>query len=126
MKTRRIIFVGMNNKPGIAPLCSSTKSGKLIDRIIDELSPLECIKSNLWDLDYWPKHDKTFNQEWIDSVQYDFNDVVVTLGECVRKSFLKSGIKYTHIGHPSAVWSKEKQSEYILNALIRIEKFATN
>jgi hypothetical protein len=48
----RVIFVGMHNKPGMEPLDSRTKSGKLIDRIINEL-PIDCIKTNLYD-DSWP------------------------------------------------------------------------
>ncbi len=119
----RIIFVGMNNKPGVAPLCSTTKSGKLIDRIIKELPNYDCLKSNLWDIDHWPKNkDHVFNYEWMERVQYKPGDIVVTLGECVRKAFVRGPVKFTHIGHPSAVWSKEKQDDYIWTALIRIEK----
>lgn len=114
----------MNNKPDTAPLCSTTKSGKLIDRVIKELPQFECSKSNLWDLDHWPKNkEHLFNPEWYERVQYQPGDIVVTLGECVRKAFVKSSIPhFVHIGHPSAVWSHEKQDDYILTAIIRIEK----
>lgn len=119
----RVIFVGMNNKPGLAPLCSSTRSGKLIDRVIKELPPgTEVTKSNLWDLDHWPSLYNCFNTEWITRTQYYPGDIVVTLGESVRKAFVKSRIPFTHIGHPSAVWSHERQDDYILTALIRIYK----
>lgn len=118
---QRVIFVGMHNKPGLAPLCSSTKSGKLIDRIIKELPEYECLKSNLWNLNTWPKYAYMFNYEWMERVDYKSGDIVVTLGECVRKSFLKSNIEYIHIGHPSAVWSHKKQDDYILKTLLKIQ-----
>ncbi len=31
---KRIIFVGLHNKPHRTPLCASTKTGKLIQKII--------------------------------------------------------------------------------------------
>lgn len=119
----RVIFVGIHNKPQTAPLCSSTKSGKLVDRVIAELKGHDCLKSNLWNVEYFPAHrENSFNYEWVERVQYQPGDIVITLGEYVRKAFVKSNIPFVHVGHPSACWSHEKQDDFILNCLIRIEK----
>lgn len=40
----RIIFVGIHNKPGMEPLDSRTKSGKIIDEVIAGLEGRECVK----------------------------------------------------------------------------------
>lgn len=121
---KRVIFVGMNNKPGLTPLCPSTKSGKLIDRIIAELPEYECVKTNLWDLDNFPSNKiNVFNKEWITRSQWQPGNIIVPLGECVRKAFIRSGLKYIAIGHPSAIWANNKKDDYILNAVIKIIKY---
>lgn len=115
----RVIFVGMHNKPGKAPLDSITKSGKLIDRVIAQLPGLTCEKSNLWDLDHFPLSDD-FNYEWANRVAYDSDDIVVCLGQCVIDSFRRGPIPFIHVGHPSAVWGKLAQVDYIQNCRNKI------
>jgi hypothetical protein len=51
MSKGRIIFVGIHNKPGMKPLDSRTKSGKIIDEVIRGLEGRECVKTNLFDCD---------------------------------------------------------------------------
>jgi hypothetical protein len=120
---KRIIFVGMNNKPGVSPLCSSTKSGKLIDSVIWELRAQtiglgddRIIKSNLFDLDHFPET-TGFNYEWCDRVGYRCDDIIVTLGASVHENFKKSPYKVVALGHPSAVWSNRKKFDYVDNAV---------
>lgn len=115
----RVIFVGMHNKPGKAPLDSTTKSGKLIDRVIAQLPGLTCEKSNLWDCDYWPKG-AGFNYNWPSYVEYDSDDIVVCLGTCVIAAFRRGPIPFIHVGHPSAVWGKLAQVDYIQNCRNKI------
>ena len=115
----RVIFVGMHNKPGKAPLDSTTKSGKLIDRVIEQLPGLTCVKSNLWDLDYFPSKEG-FNYKWASRVEYDSDDVVVCLGQCVIDAFRRGPIPFIHVGHPSAVWGKLAQVDYIQNCRNKI------
>lgn len=115
----------MNNKPGVAPLCSSTKSGKLIDRLIAKLQTdidlfdSDFIKSNLFNIEHWPKTD-SFNYEWCERVAYNTDDVIVTLGASVQYKFKKSPYNFVYIGHPSAVWSKVAQEKYLSDSVEKI------
>jgi hypothetical protein len=119
-----IIFVGMNNKPGIPPLDSSTKSGKLIDRLISELKDkFRFKKTNLFDLDHFPKgvpQDKAL-VEWMIRVGYNPGDIIVPLGAWVHPYFRNSKLKpIVYLGHPSAVWSNENKEKYLTRAVVQI------
>lgn len=126
----RVVFVGMHNKPGMKPLDSKTRSGKLIDRVIkamkDEGLNCEYLKTNLYNLDHWPKHNLSQTFEWAQRVEYNGNDIVLTLGQCVYDVFKYSNIEFIKLGHPSACWSHEKQSEYILRAVGAIKKVSSH
>lgn len=118
---RRVIFVGVHNKPGLTPLCSSTRSGKLIDRIIGLLPPydFEVVKSNLHDTEEFPKaYDrKEAVEAWKQRVNYNTDDVVVLLGACVHKDFRNSDIpNRIHIGHPAGVRANNAKDVYVLRA----------
>jgi hypothetical protein len=117
----RIIFVGMHNKPGLPPLCSTTRSGKLIDRIIEKINGFEIVKTNLFDCDYLPPVTSTAAYDWAHRVGYVPGDIVITLGETVHSCFRKTTIKFIRMGHPSGVWSHEKQRQYIERALNLIQ-----
>jgi hypothetical protein len=54
----KVIFVGVHNKPHLKPLDSSTRSGKTIDGIIEQLPGIKCVKTNLFDVDYMPPVDE--------------------------------------------------------------------
>jgi len=134
---QRVIFVGVHNKPGMLELDSKTRTGKLVDRVINwlqyelNLSGFIFIKSNLFDIEYWPKN-QTFvlNNQWVehwkDRVNYSSNDIIITLGHTVNEIFRKAKVKSIKLGHPSAVWSKEKQEDYILNAAIKFSEYSNN
>lgn len=118
----------MNNKPGFAPLDSKSRSGKLIDRVISALQTelnlfgADFLKSNLYDLDYFPYDEPAFNYEWANRVEYNgYNDLIIALGACVQERFKKSPFQYLSIGHPSAVWSHEKQAAYIDRAVSKVK-----
>lgn len=91
---RKIVFVGVHNKPGLGALCSTTKTGKWVDAVIDRLKVLgiqnSVIKSNLFDLDYLPsdrQHEKEkYVVEWVKRVDFNCSwDVAVSLGNEVNK-----------------------------------------
>lgn len=115
----RIIFVGMHNKGRLLPLDSSTKSGKLIDCVIKRLPDFEVLKSNLWGLDHYPRSTH-FNYKLCDRVGYTSDDIIVALGAYVQDAFRRSPFKFVRMGHPSAVWSHEKQKDYVERALANI------
>ena len=55
-ETMKIIFVGIHNKKGFEPLDSRTKTGNIIDRIIERCDKgFEFEKTNLFDRDEMPK-----------------------------------------------------------------------
>jgi hypothetical protein len=128
----RILFVGIHNKPGMVPLDSRTRSGKMIDRVIAGLQT-ECglfeadfIKTNLFDLPYFPSWspERAMSvMNWSKRVGRTNEDIVILLGACVHEAFKHN--KYPNlirIGHPSGVWSKLKQEEYIINTCIKVSE----
>lgn len=120
---RRILFVGMNNKPDTPPLSSLTKSGRVIDKLIAELPQYDCVKSNLFDLEYWPDNMGFTSSGWEHRVSYESTDIVITLGDKVRREFVGSGIRSIAMGHPASLFGQVNTDDYVLTALIRIEAY---
>lgn len=116
----------MHNKPNTKPLCSSTKSGKLIDRIIYLIPPqYEIIKTNLCDLDYLPTERKEIlacNLHWGNTYQPTSDDIVILLGNWVQKNFLTTELKSIKIKHPSSQRSWEQMNSYVFSAVEKILK----
>lgn len=124
----KVIFVGIHNKPGLAPLCSSTRTGKMVDLIIAQLPGLEFVKTNLFNQETFPVGfiaDEAV-RNWKKRIEYDFNMIVVGLGTMVNECFRKSHCKCIELGHPSGVWSKIKQEEYIRKAVLKIKHSAAS
>jgi hypothetical protein len=120
---KRILFVGMHNKPDIKPLCSSTKSGKLIDKIILQLKQIECVKTNLFDVEYLPTDSHEIRQmslEWHDIYNPKDNDVIVLLGAIVHKHFWKCDSHILQIAHPSRKRSHVDMDEYVTKSTEQI------
>jgi hypothetical protein len=117
----RIFFVGIHNKPGLPPLCSTTRSGKLIDRIIAKVVGAEIIKTNLYECEYMPPIDPHAAQKWATRVGWKRGDTVFALGAITQHGFRHSGIAIIPLGHPSGVWSKDKQNEYVERAKAKIQ-----
>lgn len=121
----RIIFVGMHNKPGKLPLCGSTKSGKLINRIIERLEPIKTIKTNLCDVEYFPTDSleiKRMGIEWLRKYEPEKCDVVVLLGAWVHDHFLYEDLKVLKIAHPSSKRSHIEIDEYVETTTEKIIK----
>ncbi len=118
----KIIFVGMHNKPMKKPLCSSTKSGKLVDKIAFGFNHL---KTNLYNVDYYPKTEDekyTLACDWIRRIDVFPNDIIILLGAEVHENFVfEHPGKIIKIPHPSSQRSHEQMSEYVLNARNKIE-----
>ena len=123
----RIIFVGLHNKKGMKPLDSSTKSGKLIDRIEIEL-PINVERTNLFDVDYLPYHKEErqeLSKEWFWTHLPCPDDVVVLLGGIVHKSFSHNVENLIKVAHPASKWSHQEKDEYVADTITRICEFIT-
>ena len=121
----RVFFVGMHNKPGKLPLDSSTMTGKVIDRIISEIS-VECIKTNLCDIDYFPKDKVLINEcniEWYYKHNPNSKDIVILLGRWVQQNFRLTIAKTLKFTHPAGIYGTKNKEQYILNS---IELIKTN
>lgn len=112
----RIIFVGVHNKPGLKPLDSASLSGKTIDQVIARLTEFECVKTNLFDVDYMPLPDEIqeLKMDFYDRVNISHDDVVVLLGGIVQKH-LGNELACTVIkaAHPSLQFAKVKRPDYV-------------
>jgi hypothetical protein len=121
----RVIFVGIHNKPNKQPLDSSTMTGRVIDRIIEKI-PAICIKTNLCDIDYFPKEKKLIwpcNLEWNERQQPTSDTIIVLLGGWVQKNFLLTEAKIIKLAHPASFnyRSKEQTEEYINSSVKKIK-----
>lgn len=121
----KVIFVGIHNKPGLPPLCSSTKSGKLIDRIIAKLpADVNCEKTNLYDIDYLPKdqYEKDIiSLKWWEKVSIADFDIIVLLGIEVHENFWGRNMQYIlKINHPASKRSYAEMNRYVSDAVEEI------
>lgn len=118
----RVIFVGLHNKPNLSPLCTSTKTGKLIQKIIWQL-PLSTItsKSNIFDVDYYPKSTLHFElaQEWFWNQSPTENDIIILLGQATQNAYdihcVHQDSKVIRVAHPASKRSHESMDEYVKN-----------
>lgn len=121
----KIIFVGLHNKPDKIPLCSSTKSGKLIDRIIKEGYFTNVQKTNLFDVDYYPtkpEEQRTLSEDWIERIDPAESDIIVLLGASVHRSFIQCvGMKTIKVAHPASKRSHKEMNEYVDWVINRIQ-----
>ena len=119
----RVFIVGVHNKTGLPPLDSSTKSGKLIDRIEIGLS-MNVERTNLFNTDYLPpkQERQTLSKEWFKKYMPTSNDVVVLLGSIVHKEFKHKIDKLIKIKHPASQWSNKDMSKYVRYAVIKIKQ----
>lgn len=125
----RIIIVGLHNKPGKTPLCSSTKSGKLIDRIINEGGFTDVKKTNLFDCDYYPQRKTERSKKamnWFYTHKPHTGELVVTLGTLVQESFPRILAPTLHIHHPASKRSHAAMNEYVAQTIAAIKNLQIN
>lgn len=120
----RVIFVGLHNKPHLTPLCSSTKTGKIIDKIIKVTGIVSPIKSNLYDVEYYPKPDEwdELIAQWQEKYQPTKTDVIVALGKHVSDTFKTCFpyLKTVCLAHPAQRAGKLQGNDYIMDASSKI------
>lgn len=124
----RVIFVGIHNKPGLTPLCSTTKSGKLIDRVIARVKCDMVLKTNLYDVDEMPIVAKeVMAVNWLLLHKPTINDIIVLLGNEVFENFDFEGVLgYVLVRHhPASKRSRVSMDKYVeelssqINALVQ-------
>lgn len=122
----RIIFVGVHNKPNLQPLCASTKTGKLVNRIISKLPKnAEIVKTNLFNLDYLPKCEKErigLVHEWYWTHLPTNEDIVVLLGAITHKQFRHDVENLIKIAHPASKRSHNDMDEYVSGTVFKINE----
>lgn len=128
MTNKRVIFVGMHNKPNMQPLDSRTMTGKVIDKIIEQI-PTECIKTNLCDIDYFPKDFLLINQsgiDWRKRHEPTKADVIVTLGVWVKENFWYDDLNVIHLTHPAGIFGAKNKIDYVNRAVEKIKNELQN
>jgi hypothetical protein len=120
----RIIFVGVHNKSDLKPLDSKTKTGKIVDKIINKL-PKDYIwvKTNLFNQEYLPLDDyEKYIEEWYWTNLPTNYDIVILLGKDVQKHFNIELKRIIKVNHPASIYGKEKEGVYINLILKEINK----
>lgn len=115
----KVVFTGIHNKAGLEPLDSSTKSGKLIDRVIaciNKANPsIGCIKVNLFNSDCIPSNPSAdcWREDFFRRAgMMDELVTVVALGNDVRM-YVKHNGSIIYVAHPSSIWSEQNKIAYI-------------
>ena len=124
----RIIFVGIHNKQGKQPLCSSTMTGKVVDRIIEGVQA-ECLKTNLCEVEYFPKDFAEINERaiaWHYKYEPTKADVIVTLGAWVKEHFWYDELRVVSLRHPAGIYGAKNKDEYVLQAVEKIKNVFLN
>lgn len=134
---KKILFIGLSNKEGCEPLESGTKSGDLIDNIINKLNE-DCYKINL--VNFAPLDDKGKlrypNKSEMDKGYKNLKvfienlnpDLCVFLGNIVNKYLSNKITNYIKIKHPSymAVYKRKYTTNYIDDTVNLIQKQLCN
>lgn len=133
---KKIIFVGITNKEGKEPFDSSTKSGAILDVIIDQLDA-QCEKMNY--VSYAPKDQngklRYPTKEELNQAYSEFQanilkhnpDLLVVCGTMIFKELKQHGFDSCNIlkiYHPSYIWVyKRKQLDsYIRDVCKQIKE----
>lgn len=120
----RIIFIGIHNKEGMTPLDSKSKSGQLIDRIIEKLPAYDCIKTNLYDDDEMPvnKNKPGLSLDWWRRINPLKDDILILLGKEVQNNMYYHYSREVYLKHPSVVWSKVNKEKYVSSTVAEINQ----
>jgi hypothetical protein len=127
MKTGKIVFVGLHNKPNMKPLDLKTKSGKLIQRIIDYGNFINVLLTNLFDVDEFPTNEDEqymLAKDWYDRIEPEDNDIIVLLGQQTHLCFIQRPElkKIIKVAHPASKRSNVDMTEYVLTTSDKIKE----
>ena len=110
-----IIFVGIHNKPNTDPLCWNTKSGKLLQRVIDNFHTIHFDRTNLYNLDHMPIRDqkRQLAIDWHFRIKPGKEDIIILLGDEVRKNFIERNHIILNFAHPASKRSHKVMNRYV-------------
>jgi hypothetical protein len=117
-----------SQQAGLTPLCSSTKSGQLIDDIIKLIPYFDHVKTNLYDLDHLPETNQGNSRSevsaWAQRVGYSpTRDIVFCLGAEVKKVFKRGGVKPIYINHPGRISGQAAKEKYVNTAFEKLNTY---
>lgn len=121
----RLFFVGLHHKPHLPPLCTSTKTGKIIKGIVEALPfEVEVVKTNLYDREELPASSlwNVLAEEWHHRHETEEEDVIVLLGAHVHNYFFCRTGYIIKIAHPASRYGAQKVKEYTDKAVDKIIK----
>ena len=125
----KVIFVGIHIKDGRPALCSYTKSGKLIDRVIKKID-YDSLKTNLYDINCMPIGTEMrwqLSRDWQEKIDVDTYDIIVLLGQEVHLNFIYLNLacsKFIKAAHPASKRSHIDMNEYIEDLVKNINLLA--
>lgn len=120
----RVIFVGTHNKPGMEPLDSRTKSGKIIDEVCEPfLGKCPVMKTNIFNCDEMPHSNRrdALAVDWRERVSVTEGDVIIALGLVVKRHLPRVylwGAKAIYAEHPAS--RHIKRDQYIKDLISKI------
>ena len=129
---KNVLFIGLSDKVGCTPLQSGTKSGDLIDKIIEKVNS-NCYKVNLVNFAPLDENNKLRypNKQEMDLGYINLEKVIeslqpcicVCLGDKVSKYLSKKSEGFISIKHPSyiAVYKRSTMDKYISESAELIE-----
>ena len=128
---KRVIFVGMHNKPGAEePLAPYTKTGKLLTRVVERIKKdypnVKFLRTNLYDVDYYPdEHEKAnLAEEWHERIEVvPEDDIIVLLGADVHKNFRSrfGSLNLFYYPHPASMRSHEQMDKFVRDLSLSID-----
>ncbi|MDD4931076.1 MAG: uracil-DNA glycosylase family protein [Candidatus Colwellbacteria bacterium] len=129
---KRVLFVGLSDKPDREPLDSRTQTGKIIDAISDLIPGVMAYRTNLVDrapiddkgrLRYPTKEEIEECIPHLEKTVAEISpDIIVSLGKTTEASLSKRFENHISISHPSyiAVYKKKFSEEYIRSSAEKI------
>ena len=117
----KIEFVGIHFKEGKEALDSTTKSGKIIDRVIENFKDFECSKSNLFPTTVLPK--KSAREQYVDAFKVEEGTLYVCLGNIVRDCLMDRILLCVDMPHPGSIpWTCGGSEDYYVERSTRVVK----
>lgn len=128
-----LFIVGIHNKANTPPLSPTTKTGRIIERILNRVGydgvSIVVYKTNLYDTDYLPEKMSYDGERWARRVGYDpSKDMIVALGKEVYNRITPytghAPYRILNIAHPGSLrFSSVGEGKYITESSAAIRKF---
>lgn len=117
----KIVFVGLHNKPGFPPLCSTTKTGQVVDLIIGHFNNVEFEKKNIFPVEYLPHSEE--REQLIDKFEVEDDAYYIALGKISTDAIERMNVEFYAAYHPGYILrgGLQRKENYIKAVVMRIE-----